>query len=217
MPGRALLFGVGTGGVGDRGDFEHHLRAAQCGDEEGFVHIWRLCQAPLLRYLKVMAGPLAEDLASDTWLQVARTLPSFEGDEPAFRGWLFTIARHRHIDICRRNARRREQLVEMDVLLTHPAKDDPQATVEERISTDDALALIATLPHDQAEIVTLRVIAGLDVNSVAEMVGRPPGTVRVLAHRGLRKLADLLEPVRTPVVPVTTPAAPEGSDLVCNT
>lgn len=196
--------------MADRCDFQHHLRAAQGGDEEGFVHIWRQCQAPLLRYLRVMAGGLAEDIASDTWLQVARTLPSFEGDEAAFKGWLFTIARHRHIDVCRRNARRHEQLVDVDVLVAHPARDDPASTVEEQISTDGALALVATLPPDQAEIVTLRVIAGLDVNTVAEMVGRPPGTVRVLSHRGLKKLAELLEPVRATL-------GPESADLVCNT
>lgn len=184
--------------MGESGEFERHLRAAQKGDEDGFVHLWRLCQPSLSRYLRVMAGPAAEDLASDTWLQVARTLNTFEGDEAAFKGWLFTIARHRHIDWCRRNSRRKEQLVDVDVLLGWAGTDDPVAAVEERISTDSALALISTLPRDQAEVVTLRVIAGLDVSVVAEMMGRPPGTVRVLAHRGLRKLAGAVTPARMP-------------------
>ena len=55
--------------------------------------------------------------------------------------------------------------------------------------TEAAQALIGTLPHDQAEVVLLRVVAGLDVKMVAHIVGKRPGTVRVLAHRGLRKLA----------------------------
>jgi RNA polymerase sigma-70 factor (ECF subfamily) len=40
--------------------------------------------------------------------------------------------------------------------------------------------------------VTLRVVAGLDVGQVAAIVGKRPGTVRVLAHRGLRRLAEWL-------------------------
>ena len=55
-----------------------------------------------------------------------------------------------------------------------------------------ALALIATSPPAQAEAVTLRTIAGLDVADVAVIMQKRPGTVRVLAHRGLRELASRL-------------------------
>jgi len=62
----------------------------------------------------------------------------------------------------------------------------------ERITTDRALALIASLPPEQAEIITLRVVAGLGAKEVAELLGKSPGAVRVAAHRGLRRLAALL-------------------------
>ena len=56
------------------------------------------------------------------------------------------------------------------------------------------MALIASsLPRDQAEIIMLRVVAGLDAGDVARMVGKTPGAVRVAAHRGLRRLADVAE------------------------
>ena len=38
----------------------------------------------------------------------------------------------------------------------------------------------------------LRVVAGLDTEAVAQLVGRSPGAVRVAAHRGLRRLAGML-------------------------
>ncbi len=63
----------------------------------------------------------------------------------------------------------------------------------EGLSTRAALAVIGQLPHDQAEVVLLRVVAGLDVEQVARVVGKRPGAVRVLAHRGLRRLAERLE------------------------
>jgi RNA polymerase sigma-70 factor (ECF subfamily) len=49
--------------------------------------------------------------------------------------------------------------------------------------------MIATLPPDQAEAILLRVVAGLDVAQVADVMGRSPGAVRVLTHRGLKTLA----------------------------
>ena len=56
-----------------------------------------------------------------------------------------------------------------------------------------AIRLItASLTHDQAEVVLLRVIGDLDVEQVASIMGKRPGTVRVLQHRGLRRLAETL-------------------------
>jgi RNA polymerase sigma-70 factor (ECF subfamily) len=81
----------------------------------------------------------------------------------------------------------------VEVLGDRPAPDDPAAAALEAQSTRAALTLIAELPGDQAEVVALRVLADLDVAEVARIVGKRPGTVRVLAHRGLRRLAARLE------------------------
>jgi RNA polymerase sigma-70 factor (ECF subfamily) len=61
------------------------------------------------------------------------------------------------------------------------------------MSTEAALQLIATLPPDQAEAVLLRVVGGLDVDRVAAIMGKRPGHVRVLSHRGLKRLAVLVQ------------------------
>jgi RNA polymerase sigma-70 factor (ECF subfamily) len=63
----------------------------------------------------------------------------------------------------------------------------------ERISAEAVLALISALPPDQAEIIMLRVVAGLDTHAVARIVGKSPGAVRVAAHRGLRRLAAVVD------------------------
>ena len=59
----------------------------------------------------------------------------------------------------------------------------------EAVSTQAAMDLIKSLPREQAEIIMLRVVAGLDTGDVAKIVGKTPGAVRVSAHRGLRRLA----------------------------
>ena len=164
------------------------LAAATNGDEQAFGALWRDLQPALLRYLNAFGPSAGEDLASETWLRVVKALDSFSGDERAFRAWVFTVARHRAVDRWRRTTRRHDELVPLDALTNLPGPDDPAGTAVDAISSQAAVAQIATLPPDQAE--------------VAAITGKRPGNVRVLAHRALRRLAQQLaeEPrVRGPV------------------
>lgn len=174
------------------GGFTALLDGARDGDEESFAALWRALQPPLLRYLTVGAGSNAEDLASETWVRVALGIGKFHGDETGFRAWVFTIARHRLLDWRRREGRARTVTSPVEHFSRREAPDDPAADALERLSTDTALGLIAQLPADQADVVMLRAVAGLDVTRVARVLGKRPGAVRVLAHRGLRRLAELV-------------------------
>ncbi len=185
-------------------EFDALLAEAIAGDGGAFGRLWRDSQPMLLRYLWVLVGDRAEDLAADTWLDVVRRLPSFRGDRAGFRGWLITIGRHKTIDAQRRSARRPERLVAVCTGIEAASGQDPSEIVTERLSTQAALRLIATLGPDVAEMVALRVIVGLDVAEVARVVGRRPGTVRVAVHRGLHRLAlQLTGGDVTPVPPAT--------------
>jgi RNA polymerase sigma-70 factor, ECF subfamily len=157
-----------------------------------FSVLWRDANPVLLRYLRVIAPAAAEDIAADTWVQVVRGLAAFRGDEAAWRAWLFTIARHRAIDEGRRRSRRPVVSGPELADVAEPGTPDPADLVLEKLSTQAAVALIATLPRLQAEVILLRVVAGLDTPAVARLVGRSPGAVRVAAHRGLRQLAATL-------------------------
>ena len=163
--------------------------------DRAFSVLWRDANPALLRYLRVVAPGAAEDIAAETWVQVVRGLAAFRGDEAAWRAWLFTIARHRAIDEGRRRSRRPVVSVPEVADVTSPDNPDPADLVLEKLSTQAAVALIATLPRLQAEVILLRVVAGLDTPTVARLVGRSPGAVRVAAHRGLQRLAATLAEV----------------------
>ncbi|WP_097321165.1 RNA polymerase sigma factor [Paractinoplanes atraurantiacus] len=163
------------------------LTAARAGDERGFAVLWRALHPAVLRYLRVLAGDAAEDVASETWLQIARDLGRFTGDPAAFRAWLFRVARHRGIDEVRRSGRRREDPAE--TVDTGSAGPDAAAEVIEGDETAWALSRVALLPTDQAEAVMLRVVAGLDVATTARVLGKRRGAVRIATMRGLRRLA----------------------------
>jgi RNA polymerase sigma-70 factor (ECF subfamily) len=175
-------------------DLAAALQRALAGDEEAFRVLYRDAQPRVLRYLQAMVGADAEDVASETWLHVARDLHTFSGDSDGFRGWVATIARHRATDHLR-GLRRRPQPARVlpEDLESWAAGDDTEDRALELVSTDAAIALIARLPDDQAEAVLLRVVMGLDAATAGKVLGKRPGAVRTASYRGLRRLSAWLE------------------------
>jgi RNA polymerase sigma-70 factor (ECF subfamily) len=172
--------------------FPATLAAAQTGDEAAIACLWRELQPALLRYLRGREPYAAEDVASETWLRAAKHLRSFTGNEVEFRAWMFTLARHALIDWQRRGMRRPVSGAVFDGENEQAAYDDPAAEAFEALDTERVLALIRRLPKTQADVILLRVISGLETERVAEIVGKQPATVRVIQHRALRNLAEML-------------------------
>jgi RNA polymerase sigma-70 factor, ECF subfamily len=174
-------------------DLTAAVDAAVTGDEEAFRRLYREVQPLVLRYLRVLVGSDAEDVASETWLQVCRDLHRFRGDFDGFRAWCATVARHRALDHLRRIRRRPQTSWTEEQLAGLASVADTATAATDALGTGRALALIASLPPDQAEAVLLRVVIGLDVASTARVLGKRPGAVRTACHRGLRRLAEMLE------------------------
>ena len=176
-------------------EFDSVLLAAQEGGEWAFAVLYRDLNPRLVRYLGAKAPGVGDDLAAETWLAAARNLPSFRGDEDAFRGWLFTIARRRLVQHWRDSARRPATPSDPESFTDRRAADDPETEGLAAVSAREAArAIAAALPPDQADVVLLRMLAGLDVDQVAEILGKRPGTVRVLQHKALRRLAQKISP-----------------------
>src|SRR5215472_10242450 len=172
----------------DINGLDEALELARLGDEAAFLRLWRSLQPRLLRYLRVLGCADPDDVASETWLQVIRDLHRFTGGEPDFRGWLFTIGRHRAIDAARAIARRPASPLGESLAAMADAQH-VEDQVFEAVSTRAAISLLSRLSADQAEAVALRVIAGLDTAEVAKILGKSSGSIRVALHRGLKALA----------------------------
>ncbi|HEY5833502.1 RNA polymerase sigma factor [Streptomyces sp.] len=181
-------------GVGPDVDLDSAVIAAQRGDETAFRVVYRAVQPQLLNYVRSLVGAAdAEDVASEAWLQIARDLPGFRGDGDSVRGWAARIARNRALDHIRARSRRPVSGAGVDELLHLPGRADTADEALDAVATDRALAAIAALPREQAEAVLLRVVMGLDSTSAARVLGKRAGSVRMATHRGLRRLAELLE------------------------
>ncbi len=182
--------------VGGTGDLSAAIEAARAGDDNAFRTVYREIQPGLLRYVRVLVGDDAEDVTSETWLQIARGLDGFTGGADEFRAWSATVARNRALDHLRYVRRRPAVPVPDDLLADIESSPDPADEVVNDVAGRRALQLIATLPTDQAEAVLLRVVMGLDANFAGQVLGKRAGAVRTAAYRGLRRLAAVLDSER---------------------
>jgi RNA polymerase sigma-70 factor, ECF subfamily len=170
---------------------------ARTGREEALAGLYRELHPALVGFLTGLVAGDAEDLAAETWIDAAGCLGTFASGGADFRRLLFTIARRRAIDHGRKRRRRRTEPTDLARLSQLATVEDPCTLVADLDSSQKAIRLISELLNPaQAEIVLLRVVAGLTVGEVAAVTGRTPASVSVVQHRALRRLADRMQSPR---------------------
>lgn len=162
------------------------LARARGNDTDSMADLWGIYHPQLLVLLRRRSPAAAEDVASQVWIDVGRSIDRFEGDGVDFRRWLFTIAGRRAIDERRRAWRRREVPVES------MGRVSPPSEPEERWSSslESAQAMLSALSPATREVIMLRIVHDLSVPVVAKATGHSEGNVRVLVHRGLNELRE---------------------------
>ncbi len=172
--------GETTDALVDALDFDQLVEEAVRGSDSAFTLLWRHHQPKMVRYLAMFTNE-PEDLCSEVWIKIATSIKNFHGDSKAFRGWIYTIARNSATDLARKKARggTSVELEETD-------------WIGENSTMVEVMDLVKRLPQEYAEIIMLRVVGDLDASEVAEIVGKTQGNVRVLTHRGLKQLNEML-------------------------
>ncbi|MDQ1691974.1 MAG: hypothetical protein QOD87_2082 [Pseudonocardiales bacterium] len=163
------------------------LLSAQAGDAAALSAVYRDLAPSVLGYLSARGVPDPEAQVSEIFITVLSKLPTLTGGMEGLRTFTFSVAHARLVDDRRRRARRPEQV-------PYVAEWDERTSVsaeQQALEHDDearARKLLATLPPDQAEVLTLRVLADLSIDQTAIVVGRSPGAVKQLQRRALVNL-----------------------------
>jgi RNA polymerase sigma-70 factor (ECF subfamily) len=141
----------------------------------------------------------AEEVAQDTFARAYWALASYPSERVAamrLRPWLAQIT----LNLARNRRRRRpppaRPLEDGDgqaLAVAAPAAAEPAAVAERGQDRELLVELLAALPRGWREAVVLRHVEGLPYDEVAEVLGRPVGTVKTHVHRGVRRLRDHLE------------------------
>lgn len=169
--------------------FDAVLMAAQAGAAWAFTRLYEDLAGVVTGYLRQQGAHEPDDVASETFLHVFNGIGSFEGDEDAFRSWVFTIAHRRLVDERRRRERRPDVVAAVGDADGQPdAGPSPDHTVVDAARWGELEQHLAILTPLQRDVVLLRIVAGLTVAETAAVVDRSEDAVRQLQHRGLRAL-----------------------------
>lgn len=166
-------------------NFDSVLQAARVGAEWAWVQLYRELSSPVLRYLRANGAREPEDLLGEVFVHVVKSLPSFEGSECEFRAWVFKTARNIHIDAWRREGRRPVEYRSDALQDCIGESESAEALVLRRLAYDRVQTTLARLSRHQREVIFLRIIAGLSIEEVANVLGKSPGAVKSLQSRGL--------------------------------
>lgn len=174
-------------------DFPAVLAAAQAGSAAAWETLLGELAPGLLGYLRVRGAADPEGTAGEVFLDLARSIGRFRGDEGGFRSWAFVIAHRRLVDERRRRARRREVPTAPEALPERAASDRVEDETLARFSLSEVRRLIDGLTPGQAEVLTLRFVADFTLEETARVLGRRVGAVKALQHRGLTALRREME------------------------
>jgi DNA-directed RNA polymerase specialized sigma24 family protein len=175
-------------------DFARTMRAAQAGEEDAFVRLWRDANPAMVRYLRVVGTDDPYDEACEGWVTVVRALPGFTGDETAWRVWVMACARQRAEEGTLRRAWGSATGFEGFQL-----EGDGDIELEEVLEPEDAvdpthrgiadtLTALRDLPLGQGEVAVLRLGAELPADAVASVVGVEEDDVERALARALERL-----------------------------
>jgi RNA polymerase sigma factor (sigma-70 family) len=161
------------------------MAMVQQGDKLAYVTLLGECQIWLARYFSKRIAPAAvDDLVQETLISLHRKRATYEPSRP-FLPWLAAIARYRWVDQLRKTYRADE--TELGNELGVPSEE---SGIVARISID---RLLAQLPAKQADVIRLVKIDGLSIGEAALRTGQSEPLVKVNIHRGLKRLAALVE------------------------
>lgn len=134
----------------------------------------------------------AEDLTEQTFLQAYRHYERAlqESDGRPLRPWLIRIAHNLAANHYRDRARKPQTpLAEDDTLRTLHTTED---LVEGRDELKRILDAITDLPDDRREALIMRFALGMDNREIARAMGRSDGATKVLLHRAIKQLEELV-------------------------
>jgi RNA polymerase sigma-70 factor (ECF subfamily) len=155
------------------------------GDFEAFGQLYTIFLDRIYRYAlyQVKDKMTAEDITEEVFIKAWESIGSCKGKGKTFSAWIYRIA-HNHIINTRRNFQKYSS-IDMDNIVE---LDDPNLKAEMTLDQQELLKIVAELPQNQGQVITLKFIEGLDNRDIGKIMNKSEGAIRILQMRALSTL-----------------------------
>ena len=174
--------------------------AARAGNEAAMSELYTLYFPRVYRYILARTGSTydAEDLTEEVFMRVLEAIERFQWRDVPFSAWLFRIAHNAVISQRRKDSARGRPAPLLDGLAIDSA--GPDELVETRLALNEIMRAAEQLPDAQRQVIALRFAAALSVAETAEAMGKGQGNVKVIQHKAIAKLREMMgQPKRSKV------------------
>jgi RNA polymerase sigma-70 factor, ECF subfamily len=149
----------------------------------------------VVRYI-VGDGRTAEEVTLDVFTTVWRKAAQYQHDRASVPGWLTSIARHRAIDVLRRERVRPDlHSLSWSEISSEPRAtgQNPESAAATHLERNRVRSAVAQLPLEQRQAIALAYFRGQTQSEIASTLNQPLGTVKTRIRLGLQKLRRMLE------------------------
>ena len=189
---KTYVFSISSQNFGENRDALASLLAkAKQGHDEALGEIYSLYFKKIYRFIfyRVSHKEIAEDLAEEVFLKAFTKIVSID-ENLAFEGWLYQIARNLVIDYYRQN-KLTAPLEELENTLSYESNVVDLLNLQQQQKI--LLEILKELGAEQQIVIKLKFLEGLENNEIAELLHKNEGAIRVIQHRAIAKLQELIK------------------------
>ena len=165
------------------------LLALKGNNAELFSAVYQAYAGQVLGYLAAKGVTDPEAVTQDVFLAVLPRLDDLSGGASGLRTFVFSVAHARMVDEHRKQSRAPEQH-EFEAERDTRASESAESAAMDLLAPGEVLKLLDTLGEDHREVLALRIVAGLTVEQVADIMGKSAGAVKQLQRRALITLRE---------------------------
>ncbi|GAA1268699.1 sigma-70 family RNA polymerase sigma factor [Kitasatospora nipponensis] len=175
-------------------DLKELVAQVAFGDRDAFSGLYDAVAGPVLGLIRrVLRDPAqSEEVAQEVMLEVWRTAARYRPERGEVMPWVLTMAHRRAIDRVRSAQAAADRDQRAAAAAHTPVFDEVAEQVEGRLEREQVRRCLRTLTELQRESVTLAYYRGYSYPEVADMLGKPLGTVKTRLRDALIRLRDCL-------------------------
>lgn len=162
------------------------IQACQTGHMESFVLLYDRYAEKIFKfvYFRTFHKQHAEDVTSQVFMRAMEKIGSYNQAKGTFQSWLYQIARNLIIDEFRKS----KPTENLDAHYNLQDNTDLNAEVENKMAFEQLAKLIAELPQESQELITMRLWDELSYSEIAFVTGKTEGSLKMQFSRIVNKL-----------------------------
>ncbi len=173
-------------------DVDLSVEGAIGGDADAFGRLYDMYVDRVYRHVYYRVGSTedAEDLTQQVFLKAWQAIGRYKKTSSPFLAWLMRISHNLVIDFYR--SKKDKAYLDFEIAASD-SHSSPERVAEMEFDQQQLRRAILQLPAEQQQVIMMGFIEGFSHAEIASALGKSEGAVRVIQHRALKRMRNILE------------------------